>query len=55
MINRFAFTLSVVASAALGTASAALGGPTLDAVKTLEPEFEKLFGKELLTAVRSTP
>ncbi len=33
MINRFAFTLSVVASAALGTASPAIGGPTLDAVK----------------------
>jgi tripartite ATP-independent transporter DctP family solute receptor len=29
--------------------------PFIDAVKTLDPEFEKLFGKELLAAVRSTP
>ena len=27
----------------------------VDAVKPLDPEFEKLFGKDLLTAVRSTP
>jgi tripartite ATP-independent transporter DctP family solute receptor len=27
--------------------------PFVDALKTLDPEFEKLFGKELLTAVRS--
>ena len=29
--------------------------PFVDAVRTLDPEFEKLFGKELLTAVKSTP
>jgi general L-amino acid transport system substrate-binding protein len=33
MISRFAITLAVAAAAALGTASAAIGGPTLDAVK----------------------
>jgi tripartite ATP-independent transporter DctP family solute receptor len=27
----------------------------VDAVKPLDPEFEKLFGKDLLTAIRSTP
>jgi len=34
MINRFALTLSVLASAVLGAAHAAIAGPTLDAVKT---------------------
>jgi tripartite ATP-independent transporter DctP family solute receptor len=29
--------------------------PFLDAVKPLDPEFEKRFGKELLAAIRSTP
>jgi TRAP-type transport system periplasmic protein len=29
--------------------------PFVDAVKPLDPEFEKLFGKDLLTAIRSTP
>jgi tripartite ATP-independent transporter DctP family solute receptor len=29
--------------------------PFLDAVKPLEPEFEKRFGKDLLAAIRSTP
>ncbi|MDB5513264.1 MAG: hypothetical protein JWQ17_22, partial [Tardiphaga sp.] len=27
----------------------------VDAVKPLDQEFEKLFGKDLLTAIRSTP
>jgi tripartite ATP-independent transporter DctP family solute receptor len=27
----------------------------IDALKPLDPEFEKLFGKDLLTAIRSTP
>jgi tripartite ATP-independent transporter DctP family solute receptor len=29
--------------------------PFVDAVKPLDPEFEKLFGKDLLAAIRSTP
>ena len=29
--------------------------PFIDAVKPLEPEFEKRFGKEVLAAIRSTP
>jgi TRAP-type transport system periplasmic protein len=29
--------------------------PFIDAVKTLDPEFEKRFGKDLLVAIRSTP
>jgi len=29
--------------------------PFVDAVKPLDPEFEKLFGKDLLTVIRSTP
>ena len=29
--------------------------PFIDAVKSLEPEFEKRFGKDLLAAIRSTP
>jgi TRAP-type transport system periplasmic protein len=29
--------------------------PFVDAVKPLDPEFEKLFGKDLLSAIRSTP
>ena len=29
--------------------------PFVDAVKSLDPEFEKRFGKELLAAIRSTP
>jgi TRAP-type transport system periplasmic protein len=29
--------------------------PFIDAVKSLDPEFEKRFGKDLLVAIRSTP
>jgi TRAP-type C4-dicarboxylate transport system substrate-binding protein len=29
--------------------------PFIDAVKPLEPEFEKRFGKELLAQIRATP
>jgi TRAP-type C4-dicarboxylate transport system substrate-binding protein len=29
--------------------------PFVDAVKRLDPEFEKRFGKELIAAIRSTP
>jgi TRAP-type transport system periplasmic protein len=29
--------------------------PFLDALKPLEPEFEKRFGKDVLAAIRSTP
>jgi TRAP-type C4-dicarboxylate transport system substrate-binding protein len=29
--------------------------PFVDAVKTLDQEFEKRFGKDLLAAIRSTP
>ncbi len=29
--------------------------PFIDAVKPLEPEFEKRFGKDLLAQIRATP
>ncbi len=29
--------------------------PFVDAIKSLDPEFEKRFGKDLIAAIRSTP